>query len=289
MTTLLLHNSTKQAVDNFVHMPSHGLLIVGPTGSGKFSLAQLIASNFTNLPKDKLDSYPYFKHVRSINDKAISIDDIRDIIHFMTRKTVGTSSAISRIAIIENAHRMTLQAQNALLKTIEEPPTGTAIILTATNELSLLPTIRSRVQQVSVLLPASQTTKHYFEELGHASDAVQKALLMSGGLPGLMRALLEADTEHPLITATNFAREILQKDTFERLILIDELAKQKQTWLNVLFMLEQMSDIAMRQNAQDERKVRRWQQVLAACHRATEQTMMNGQLKLVLTNFMLTL
>jgi hypothetical protein len=54
----------------------------------------------------------------------------------------------ARVAIIEAAHRMSEDAQSALLKTLEEPPTGTTILLCADDEERLLPTIRSRCTRI---------------------------------------------------------------------------------------------------------------------------------------------
>jgi DNA polymerase-3 subunit delta' len=59
-----------------------------------------------------------------------------------------------RVAIIIDAHTMTTEAQNALLKTLEEPPARTVLLLTARSEQSLLPTVRSRVRRVGLKVPS---------------------------------------------------------------------------------------------------------------------------------------
>lgn len=286
MSSLILHDTTKLAIERFIVHPSHALLIIAPPGSGKTMVALEIAGKLLKTEPSRLANHPYFKVLRSSSGKAISIENIRDAIHFTTLKTTGGSR---RIVVIEDAHRMTLQAQNALLKTIEEPPAGTVIILTAPGLSSLLPTICSRTQQLALLLPQGRELTDYFVRSGHNQAAVSKALLMSGGLPGLMHALLESEAEHPLLPAASAAREILQKSTFERLAVVDNLAKERQFVLDMLFMMGQMAEISLHQGNKTDAQLRSWHKVLAACHRATALILKSAQPKLVLTNFMLSL
>jgi DNA polymerase-3 subunit delta' len=288
MKPLLLHEHTREAIKRFMAHPGHALLLVAPPGAGKATVADYLASKLLGVPQSALANHPYFKSVQRAAGKSISISEVRDIIHFMTLRAAGSGST-TRVVVIEDAHSMTTQAQNALLKTIEEPPAGTVLILTAPDELSVLPTIRSRVQLLNLIMPASGDARAYFTADGYEASAVDKALLISGGLPGLMHALLEADTQHPLFAATTAAREILQGTTFERLILADELAKQRELGPNVLFILGQMASTALEQGRGSAAAERRWHKVLAAVHAAHGQTNSNGQAKLVLLNLMLAL
>jgi len=288
MSELLLHPTTAQAVDNFVIRPSHALLLLAPAGAGKTMVAQSIAARLLNVPTDKLVSHPYVRMVESPNNKTISIEDIRDVIHFLMLKT-GAKAETNRIVIIEHAQLLSTQAQNALLKTIEEPPQGTVLILTAPSELDILPTIRSRVQKLVVQPPTTEQLTEYFHGQGFTGAAISKALLMSDGLPGLTQALLTDDASHPLVAATAQARDILQKTAFERVVLVDELAKQKQQWLDTLFILERMAETSLRKPGTATAALKRWHGILSASHMAREQTLASGQLKLVVLNFMLSL
>jgi len=73
--------------------------------------------------------------------KSIGIDKIRELKEWLSLKP---SKGTRKTAVIFEASEMTVEAQNSLLKTLEEPPLGTIIILTAPNKQSLLPTIVSR-------------------------------------------------------------------------------------------------------------------------------------------------
>ncbi len=288
MTELVLHEATKATVEAFAAHPSHALLLAGVPGSGKTFLATHLACRLLWITPDKLGSYPYFRSVHPVDGKAIPIESIRDVIHFLTLRTPGRHD-IGRVVVIEQAGRLTAHGQNALLKTIEEPPEGTVLILTTNSELELLPTIRSRIQKIIVQPPAASLLRAYFVDNGFAGAPVDKAMLMSGGLPGLTQALLAEDTAHPLVVASARARDILQKTTFERLLLIDDLVKEKQVWLDTLFMLQRMAAVSLESRQASAASIKRWYHVLQSAHRAYEVTTASAQVKLAALHFMLEL
>lgn len=285
MTNLLVHNITKRQIHAFLAKPSHAVLLTGPAGSGKFTLAKHLAEEMLGLKPDKLLSYPYVKIVQPIDAKAIGIEQVRDLDHFLSLK-VPSKLGISRLVVIEDAQKMTTEAQNAILKTLEEPPTDTLIILTVSYPQALLPTIRSRMQTIDVKLPAKNESKEYFAAKGFDEKAVESALLMSGGLPGLMQALL-SDEAHPLLEATETARNILNQSAYERMLMVDSLAKQKELALNTLYILGQMAHVSL-QTASGKAS-RRWQRVLRASYSAREALLQSGQPRLVLSKLMLEL
>ena len=82
---------------------------------------------------------------------SVSIEDISSVRHFLSRKPMGSGG---NTVIIHSAEKMTLPAQHALLKTLEEPPAGSSIYLVTSHPDSLLPTILSRVQ----IINASETS-----------------------------------------------------------------------------------------------------------------------------------
>ena len=286
MSKLLLHKLARQTLTDLVERPPHALLLVAPSGSGKGAVAQLLASEMLGVQELNLKNHPYYKLVRPDERHTISIDAIRETIRFTTLRTTA-KVGIRRVIVIEDGQSMTAEAQNALLKTLEEPPEGTMLILTATSERQLLPTVLSRLQIITLLLPDRKSITSYFLTEGYLGPAIEQAMLMSGGLPGLMQALLKNDEQHPLVEATRLARKVLGQTPFERLATIDELAKNKQICFDVLFILEQMASITMRQNNKNADLLKRWQKILAASHSANKQLLANAQTKLVLLNFML--
>lgn len=78
-----------------------------------------------------------------IPDPTIGIDAVRTVQHLLARKPYGGGN---RLVVLRDADKATVEAQNALLKLLEEPPDTTYILLFAKNEEHILPTIRSRSQ-----------------------------------------------------------------------------------------------------------------------------------------------
>jgi DNA polymerase-3 subunit delta' len=290
--SLILHQFTQLAVNDYIAEPVHAVLLTGPSGSGKASLARYIVSSILDISinqPEKYESYRYIRIIRPVDTKAIPIDSIRELQHFLSLSIPGVvANRISRAVVIEDADRLTGEAQNALLKTLEEPPTDTIIILTATSSASVLPTIQSRVRLLAVLPPAANILSAHFTARGYNQPEIGQALMLSGSLPGLATALLAEDSDHPLVKATIHARGILQSKTYQRLLLVDGFSKQKPLCLDILFVLGQMARTALLR-ATDQKIVERWQRIMRVTYTAGEQLRHNSGAKLVLTNLMLEL
>jgi replication-associated recombination protein RarA len=282
MNKLILLPTTRQQLDHFTSAPSHALLLLGPSGSGKQALAQATAEALLDVPQ--LETYPYSTIVRAKPDAtAIGIEAIRELEQFLALKVPRRHSP-NRIVVIEDAHQLTIEAQNALLKTLEEPPQGTVLILTAHHEQALLPTIRSRTQALHVGKPERAALENHFNTFEAA--AIKQAYAVSGGLPGLMHALLN-EADHPLTQATAQARQLLSQSTYERLLMVDTLAKQKPLATDLAFILQQMAHVSLQTAAGPA--ANSWQKVLMAAHTASEALAVSAQPKLVLTQLMLSM
>jgi DNA polymerase-3 subunit delta' len=282
MTELIIHPLTQQQLDAFVSAPSHALLLSGPTGIGKQSVAYQLTSVLMEIPEEKVTEHQYIRIIGAGKEKSISIDKVRELEQFLSRKVPGDGR---RVVIVDDAHLLGVEAQNALLKTLEEPPQNTVLILTVAHEQALLPTILSRLQKQAILRPSGETIKAAIQAKGYQRVAIDRAYAMSGGLPGLMTAILEGQDEHPLVQAAGIARQIAQSSTFDRLAMVDGLSKDREQCLQVLTVLQQMARVSMRSGNVAES----WQKVLKRCHEAIGELLANGQPKLVLTNLMLAL
>jgi hypothetical protein len=117
---------------------------------------------------------------------------IRDLIAELALLPV---EGAARVAIIESAHRMNEDAQAALLKTLEEPPSGTTIILCADAEEPLLPTILSRCVRIRLGPVGVRDIEGLVAEHGAADPPVAaRAARIAGGRPGVaLRWILAPD------------------------------------------------------------------------------------------------
>ena len=130
----------------------HASIIEGSKGLGKFLLAKKLAndilSNGSNKSSKTLilnNSHPDL-FINSDNTKIL-INEIRQLIDFS-----NLSSAVSnaKVIILQNCENMNLESQNAILKTLEEPPENTFIIMTSSKRKSLNQTIYSRCNKILI-------------------------------------------------------------------------------------------------------------------------------------------
>jgi len=133
----------------------HAYLFVGPDGIGKRTAAIAVAKAIhceesiedfcgicINCARISDGNHPDVRLIQPLPDKKeISIQQIREIERELNFRSF---SGKRKIAVIDPATLMNLSAQNALLKTLEEPPADSVIVLIAPNSGGLLPTVRSR-------------------------------------------------------------------------------------------------------------------------------------------------
>ncbi len=134
---------------------SHAYLFTGPRGTGKTSIARILAHEVNQLP------YSDDAHLDIIEIDAASnrrIDEIREL---RERVHVAPTSAKYKVYIIDEVHMLTKEAFNALLKTLEEPPAHVIFILATTESHKLPETIISRTQRFSFKpVETGQVTAH---------------------------------------------------------------------------------------------------------------------------------
>lgn len=251
MNNLLLSKSTKQNVELFLSNPSHALLIVGSNGSGKLSLARYISAVILGAKKsDSLNQSSNFKILSPI-DRTVSIDQIRDLKNFFRLKTTG-SNEHRRIAIIENANRMTDEAQNAILKILEEPPSDSVIILTSTSEEELNKTILSRVQIIRIFKPTISQTISFFTKQSYADSDIKKNYILSNGSVGLLSKLLEKSSSSEMKTFVEESKSILVSSRIEKLTKVDGFSADKTDLLDRIFALKRVCHAALVQSIEKD-------------------------------------
>ena len=177
----------------------HALLLHGPDGVGKDVFAGALAAALLcsgrgerllacgRCPECALTragSHPDLHWLRRPEDrKTISVDQVREVAERLAMTSMRRGW---RIAIVAPAHAMTPNAQNALLKTLEEPAASTLLVLVSSRPSALLPTLRSRCQRIELARPPEDSTRKWLTaELGAAPQAGLLALARGAPLRAL--------------------------------------------------------------------------------------------------------
>lgn len=122
--------------------------------------------------------------------RQIRIDDVRAAIDWVA---TTSSRGRAKVVLVHPAEAMNLQSANALLKTLEEPPRGARLLLTAAEPAQLLPTVRSRCQVVRLVPPATDLARRWLQEQGLAQPDVLLAACSQRPLDALAMAAAGID------------------------------------------------------------------------------------------------
>ena len=171
---ILGHEQIKEHFRNAVQTGkiSPAYILSGDAGMGRQSLANAFALELLcekGLPdpcmachacKQVLSgNHPDLIYVTHEKPASIGVDDIREQINDTIM--VRPYSSYYKVYIVDEAEKMTVQAQNALLKTIEEPPSYAVILLLTTNQDAFLPTILSRCVQLKLKPLRDEVVREY--------------------------------------------------------------------------------------------------------------------------------
>jgi DNA polymerase-3 subunit delta' len=184
---------------------SQAYLFPGPESVGKLTLAKIFADSiiserniFKNdllavaiKEKDELDLTviePEIEEKKGIKKtKDIKIEKIREM---QRELALYPYDGKKKVLIVNDAHRMTVSAQNALLKSLEEPNKTSVIILITHDEAAIISTIKSRCQKINFFLAEEEEMKKLFKD-----DKNKELIEFSMGRPGLATRMKENQEE----------------------------------------------------------------------------------------------
>ena len=173
----LINNFKDRCMNNTL---SHAHIIAGEDGIGKSNLANILAKLILNgeLDREYVDIINY-----SSSKASFGVDDVRNIIEEVSKKPFEGEK---KVIIIHEGNKLTIQAQNALLKTIEEPPIGVHIIILCESLELILDTIKSRCE-IYKLTPLTKEELYEYiriKKFDFNENDIKSAIAFSEGIPG---------------------------------------------------------------------------------------------------------
>lgn len=231
---------------------AHFYLISGPAGSGRHTLARLLAAGLMCQGSEKpcgvcegcrkvlSGTHPDFITVDDPEKKTVSVDLIRQA---RTDIYIQPNEGNRKIYLFPRARDMGIPGQNALLKILEEPPAYGVFLLITDNPEVLLPTIRSRCRLLTLQpLPEGTLRRELAQRFPDAEgDAISAAISQSGGYLGQAITLLEGGTS-VLPQTVAFCEAFIKRDGLALLETLSSMEKLKrdqlipllQQWVSVL-------------------------------------------------------
>ena len=215
---------------------SHAYILAGDKGIGKSKIArefamELICEKHTGcgeFPECRLflaDAYPDFFYMDAEGKETIGIDRIRE--NIVNDVSIRPYNGKVKIYIIDEADKMTVGAQNALLKTIEEPPEYVVILLLVRNMSLLLETIRSRCIKLLLSAVSNDRIKRWLVEKGTIEDLATVVASYSNGAPGIAKAMAESEDFAGMYNQNEeFLKKISEASINDILLFIEELKKR---------------------------------------------------------------
>ena len=205
---------------------THSYLMIGIQGIGKKLLAKEYAKNI--LGSNDIINNPDFLCIEP-DGNSIKIEQIRNL-----QKEIQEKPIISKkkVYIIDDADLMTKEAQNCLLKTLEEPPEFAVIILIGANENAFLPTIKSRCIILHFNRLSDLEIKSYLQQQYKELNVTQSMLDIAGGSIG--RAINLKDKQEQYLKVEEIINILDKKDLIDIIQASEILYKSKEDINDIL-------------------------------------------------------
>lgn len=196
---------------------SHAYIIEGKEGSGKKTVARLASAAImckskSNLPCGECDTCKKILNDSCVDVRfynAFKVEDVRKIKEAIHQ---SATECDYQIFILNDTQKMTVQAQNALLLSLEEPPKNVVFFLLTQDATMLLETIRSRAQILRTMPLENNELKEYITRQGISvgEDTLDKLIQLSGGSLGYLLGLLDKTKGETIIKLRADALEFIR-------------------------------------------------------------------------------
>jgi DNA polymerase-3 subunit delta' len=231
----LIHPLTHSQVEAMQQSRSGSYIFHGAAGMGKATLAYELAQQI-NCQGDQgglcarcrqfaASSYPDLIVVRPEDKPSILIEQVRGLVQALSLSLYYHDGI--RVVIIDEAHALTPEAQNALLKLIEEPPPNTLFILVTDHIETLLPTVRSRCMAIYFPRLSPDEVAGLLSQSMKPAEA-QALAVSTGGVPGeALRLAGNPEQAQARLDLAQTAAKLPTQRLFQRLLTAKQLIDTK--------------------------------------------------------------
>ncbi len=223
----------------------------------------------------------------SLKDKkSIGIEDIREFKQSLSLRA-NKKDGISRFVIIEDASKLTVEAQNSLLKIIEELPKNTLIVLIVSDNNTIIQTIKSRCFTLPVLPIRESQALQYANEKGVDEVTAKKMYNLSEGRSSDYITLLNNENSGDL-EEIELAKKFLSSSVVERQNIIETVTGKDHDSLYFLNALKITAKAGM-YHSKSNKIANNWKNILKAIVQTEEQLKQNVATKLALLSLSVTI
>ncbi len=222
---------------------SQSYLFLGPEGIGKLLIAKEFARQILCLDEERkkdchcksCQCFEGLNHtdyqVINENGETIKIEQIREITNKVIEQPIISNK---KVYILNDCEKMTTEAQNCLLKTLEEPPEFVIMILISSNENGILNTIKSRCMTIQFKKISDEQLKEYAMDKLEMTQMTENLLKSFNGSIG--KAIIQKQNQEKFLSLENFINHLETQD----LITIMNEAKMLYDKENIQIILEYM-------------------------------------------------
>ena len=273
MKKLYINPDSKKLISVLSNNLPQSILLTGNSGVGLSTIAYSIA--------DENNTKPFY----ILPEKDEKIDIEKGIISIETMRQLyentRSKSQKKQIYIIDYADRMTHQAQNAFLKLLEEPNENTYFILVCHDTSRLLPTIISRVEQISIKNITAKQSEELLSDLKIVDKLKHDQLLfMTSGLPAEMLRLINDEeyfAKRSLVIRD--ARELIRGSQYDKLKVVQRYKDNREIVQQLLLDMIKILKSSISSKPQTEALIK-----LDSIIKALDQLNANCNIRLVLAN-----
>ena len=236
------NEENKKALENAINKEniSHSYMFIGKTGIGKFlfakEFAKAILCQEDKKPCNRCEECITFDQnnnpdivIIDEEEKSIKTDTIKNMVKDVYEKPL---KGYKKIYIINNSEKMTKEAQNSLLKTLEEPPVYVVMILITENENLLLNTIKSRCTKINFKSLTINELRNILEEKYNFQNISENILKIAEG--SVRRAISALDNQNTINLITDIFSKIEKINVIDMLNAKEEIFKDKENTEEIL-------------------------------------------------------